>query len=181
MIQEFADNKIQLTKPDLQILKEILCAESITTAFCNYYTTRVEYGNLRVREIANNDFIINTNKTEIPAATFFQNKRTFIYFWASWCGPCVSFLKQLDTQKLDSATNTSIIFLSIDSKKEDWLNASEKLQLPSKLSYMIKGNLQSGIAKAIKLGHVPFVIKIANNKIDKLNVAKNVLDEFLKR
>ena len=180
MIQEFSDNRIQLTKPELQILKEILCVKSTNTSFCDYYTTKVEYGNLRVSEIANKDFIISTSKNKIPAATFLNNKRTYIYLWASWCGSCVSFLKNLDTKKLDSSTNTSIIFLSIDSKIEDWRNASKKLQLPGKLSYLLKGGLQSGIAKAIKLGHVPFIIKISNNKIDRLNVPKNVLDDFLK-
>jgi peroxiredoxin len=52
-------------------------------------------------------------------------------FWASWCGPC---MKEMPTMKeiynTYAARGLQMIGISFDSKRDAWLNAIRRLELP---------------------------------------------------
>ena len=60
-----------------------------------------------------------------------EKDMVLIDFWASWCGPCIADFPEL--KKLYAAyedENFEIVGVSIDSKKEDWIEGLEEHELP---------------------------------------------------
>ena len=51
-------------------------------------------------------------------------------FWASWCGPCILDIKisRNFREKISNQKNMKFIYLSLDTKKENWINKVENLK-----------------------------------------------------
>lgn len=70
---------------------------------------------------------IPNSSNEMISLNNIQKKYTLIDFWASWCPPCRSESKLLnELYGAYSADGFEIYGISLDSKRENWLNAIEK-------------------------------------------------------
>ncbi len=59
-----------------------------------------------------------------------SSKRNVVYFWASWCAPCIAKLKSITSSRLDSINqNTNFILVSIDEDSIKWKKAVDKFSL----------------------------------------------------
>lgn len=68
-----------------------------------------------------------STSNEIIALNNIHAKYTLIDFWASWCPPCRTESKLLNNlYKTYQAKGFEIYGISLDSKRENWLNAIEK-------------------------------------------------------
>lgn len=180
-IQAYANNKIILTKPELIILKNLMCGgKASKDEYCDYYISKIEYGNLLLNIISQNDHLISPQDSVFSLPTLFHNRNSYVYFWASWCVPCITFIEKFDMETLAKDTSLTLVFISIEDSKDAWRKKNFSLGITAP-SYLIKDGLKSGFAKELKIDHVPFFISINNNRIDKLNVPKEVFLKYMKQ
>jgi peroxiredoxin len=77
------------------------------------------------------DFTQNNVEGQPVRFADFKGKYVFVDFWASWCGPCraenPNVLKAYNQYK---DQNFTVIGVSLDDKKENWVKAIEKDNMP---------------------------------------------------
>ncbi|AUP80682.1 TlpA family protein disulfide reductase [Flavivirga eckloniae] len=76
-------------------------------------------------------FSLPTYHNKIISLNDFKGKYVLIDFWASWCPPCIKGIPNLKRiRKRFPEESLSIISISIDAKKDDWIKAVQKHEMP---------------------------------------------------
>lgn len=110
-------------------------------------------------------------------------KYTLIEFWASWCGPCRKMTPELQREyKKHKNKGFTIVGVSLDSKKEDWLKAIDKDKIVWDNMSALNGR-DNFVTKAYHITSIPDNILLDENGIiigRKLSGAKlaNTLKAF---
>ena len=81
-------------------------------------------------------------------------------FWASWCGPCMQFLPELQAFYAKyKGTKLEILGVSLDDSKEAWIGAVENHNIAWKLVSDLKGRKCEG-SRAYAVNSIPSTVLI---------------------
>ncbi|MEO6732660.1 MAG: thioredoxin-like domain-containing protein [Ferruginibacter sp.] len=86
----------------------------------------------------------------------YKGKYVLVDFWASWCVPCVKEMPALEALRQKyPADKIAFLSVSLDTKREEWLNRRNQLHGDSVSSYLLLNKDHAALVKEIGLSTIP--------------------------
>ena len=108
-----------------------------------------------------------------------KNKIIVLDFWASWCGPCIYEMPNVNKlKKVFSNSDVEFVFISIDQTESDWRGGLKKTKIPGN-HYWIADKSKSALIKYLKMESIPrYVIINKSGNIEKMKAFGPGLEEY---
>lgn len=111
---------------------------------------------------------------QLVSLSQFQGQAVFLYFWASWCGPCINALPDLQNIK-QKVAGQPVVFLnlSLDNDEGNWRKAIAKHRIEG--IHLRVGGWSSDVAKAYSVGRLPsyYLIDAQGLVVERLSGVRN--------
>lgn len=133
------------------------------------------------------NFYVVDQRDSLVSLRDYQDKVVYINFWATWCGPCIKNMPELNQMIHDYSGQDEIAFLNIciDSEKEKWATSVERYQLTG-INVFAEGNWNDKLKGTFNIKGIPNYVLIEpgnilfENQTNKAPAIKNVIDKLLK-
>jgi thiol-disulfide isomerase/thioredoxin len=128
------------------------------------------------------DFEFKTPNGESHKLSEYVGKSDYLFvdFWASWCGPCIADMPYLkDVYNKYKAKGLDVISISLDDKKNAWLNAIARVDVPWVHLSDLQGS-RSQLTEAYSILGIPYAILLdREGTIININLTGRGLDNVL--
>lgn len=166
---------------ELEELTNIIAPEIKNSVYTKTLIERIELLRKLQAGMPAPEFTQNNTVGKPVSLTDFRGKYLLIDFWASWCGPCRRANPTVvKVYKKYSKKNFTVLGISMDDNKENWLKAIEDDGLIWEQVSTLEG-WKNPVGKLYGVNSIPHAILIdPDGKIVKRGVHAEELDEILK-
>ena len=132
---------------------------NVISTWFDYYSK----ANKEMPDYVMNSFVYNKKGDSVKLASLFNNeKKNLIDFWASWCSPCITQIKEYSEKKVLAEDKMNFIFISIDNDISKYVSMSNNLNL---ISYRLSPFNSEHIQSYFSIPPIPSSILIEANQI----------------
>ena len=118
----------------------------------------------------------------------YQDKMLYVNFWATWCGPCIKNIPELNSMIASYDDRDDILFLNIclESDKDKWLTSIERYNLQG-TNLLAEGRWNEKLRAIFNIEGIPTYALIAKGNIlyenhtDKAPAVKRMIDILLEK
>lgn len=105
------------------------------------------------------DFILVNGVDSLISIRTYQDKILYVNFWATWCGPCIRNIPELNDMISKYNGHQRIEFLNIclDSEREKWLAGIEKYNMQG-VNLIAQGNWNSKLRAYFNISGIPHYV-----------------------
>lgn len=146
-----------------------------------------QFKNLKTDEQVIEFFAVNTIDT-LTSIRDFSDKIVYINFWATWCGPCLKNIPDLNNTITEYSNNNEIVFLNIcvNSGKDTWRKTITKKKLKG-INLFAEGKWEKKLFSEFNITGLPTYVllnrgnKLFENHTDKAPVVKSKINKLLEK
>ena len=168
-IKAFKEFALPLTKIEINQIDSILnINDTVKNHYYDYFSNNTKYIDIDYHTLFEGDILLRADRVTISSEQIFDVKEVYIYFWASWCLPCIKFIKGIDFERFYKlqTTDRKIIFISVDKGDDEWLIRNRLLQIPTDFSYRLKKGMLSNFCQKLNINSVPTYLHLKNGFIE---------------
>jgi thiol-disulfide isomerase/thioredoxin len=113
-----------------------------------------EFKNLQRGDEVIDFFVVDENDSLVSIRDF-SDRIVYLNFWATWCGPCIKNIPELN-QLIAEFANQDIVFLNIclNSEKDRWMKTLHKTKLKG-VNVFAEGNWGKRLSEEFNIQSIP--------------------------
>ncbi len=132
------------------------------------------------------EFVLSNSLDSLISIRSFQDIILYLNFWATWCGPCIQNIPELNKLIAQYEKNSHVNFLNIclDCERDKWLTSIAKYKLKG-VNLIAEGNWNSKLRSYFNIKGIPHYTIINKGNIlfenftDKAPMVQGKLDSLL--
>jgi len=112
------------------------------------------------------DFILATTIDSLVSVRDFSGQLLYVNFWATWCGPCLQNVPELNKLIAQYRNDTRVAFLNVclDSEHGKWLATIEKYKIKG-VNLFAEANWNSKMRAYFNIKGIPHYILVSKHNI----------------
>jgi thiol-disulfide isomerase/thioredoxin len=132
------------------------------------------------------DFILTTTLDSLISMRDFSNQLLYVNFWATWCGPCLQNMPELNKliQRYQDDPRIAFLNFCVDSEHEKWMTKIEKYKVRV-VNLFAEGNWNSKVRAFFNIKGIPHYAIVGKHNIllenatEKAPGVKDKIEEIL--
>lgn len=159
---------IRMTREEVVSVDSLISSDvHLNALYCSFFQKNTNFIDVAQEQLFSGDSIFTASGAILSLNDLANKKEVYVYLWASWCGPCISYLKKIDLQRVNSVQNNEriVLFLSVDESKEAWLKKNRELNLPGKYSFRLQKGFRSNICTLLGINFAPAKLRLKNGML----------------
>jgi thiol-disulfide isomerase/thioredoxin len=119
------------------------------------------------------DFTLTTTLDSLISIRDFSHQFLYVNFWATWCGPCLQNIPELNKLIAQYQNDPRVAFLNVclESEHDKWLTTIEKYKIKG-VNLFAEGNWNSKLRAYFNITGIPHYVIVAKHNILSVNATE---------